>query len=284
MISKGIGYILIATLAFAIMNIAAKALTTLHPMQVVFTRAFGTFLFVFPYMLIKKTPILGTHRKLLFLRGFVGVVSLSAFFIVIQRIPLGSAISIRYLGPIFGAIMAFYFLKEKINFKQWLSFAIAFSGVAVLKGFDVRIDIISLLLVLLSAFTVGIVFTLLRYLGNKEHHLTIINYFMVISCIFALLFSSSWRMPIGNEWLWISCLAMCGTIGQVFMTMAFQTEEASILAPFKYMELVYAIILGYFIFNESYSILPLMGIGLIIFGMGLNVYVKSQKKIALKVS
>lgn len=279
MISKGIGYILIATLAFAVMNIAAKALTTLHPMQVVFVRAFGTFLFVFPYMLIRGVPILGTHRKMLFLRGLTGVISLSAFFIAIQRIPLGSAISIRYLGPIFGAIMAFYFLKEKINFKQWVSFAIAFTGVAVLKGFDVRIDYLSLSLVLLSAFTVGIVFTLLRYLGNKEHHLTIINYFMVISFSFALIFSHSWNMPVGQEWLWIACLAICGTTGQIFMTIAFQSEETSVLAPFKYMELVYAIILGYLIFDETYQLLPLMGIVLIIGGMALNVYAKKQKKV-----
>ena len=166
MISKGIAFILIATFSFAIMNIAAKSLDGLHPMQIVFFRAFGTFVFIFPYMLIKGVPIIGTHKKMLFTRGLAGVISLSAFFITIQRIPLGSAISIRYLGPIFGAIMAFYFLKEKINFKQWVSFAIAFIGVIVLKGFDIRIDYLSLFLILLSAFSVGIVFTSLRYLGN----------------------------------------------------------------------------------------------------------------------
>jgi len=65
-------------------------------------------------------------------------------------------------------------------------------------------------------------------------------------------------------------------VGQVFMTQAFQTEETSVLAPFKYMELVYALIMGYFFFGESYSILPFLGIVFIMGGMILNVVAKKK--------
>jgi len=277
MISKGIGFILISTFAFAIMNLAVKSLSDLHAMQVVFFRAFGTFIFIFPYMLRHKISIAGTHKKILLTRGLAGVISLSTFFTAIQRIPLGSAISIRYLGPIFGAIMAFYFLKEKINLKQWISFAVAFIGVIFLKGFDLRIDYLSLFLVLVSALTVGVVFTSLRYLANKEHHMTIINYFMVFSMLFSLLFISEWRMPKDGELYSILAVAVCGTVGQIFMTIAFQSEKTSILAPFKYMELVYALILGYVFFGEKYMFLPMMGIILIIAGMLFNIFAKGKK-------
>ena len=253
MITKGIAYILIATLAFSIMNVIAKELSNFHPIQVVFFRAFGTFIFIFPYMLSQKVSIIGNNPKWLFLRGVVGVISLATFFMAIQRIPLGSAISIRYLGPIFGAILAFYFLKEKVNGLQWLSFAIAFSGVIVLKGFDIRIDYFSLSLVLISAVFVGMVFVLIRYLSDKEHYLTIINYFMIVSIAVSLLFANHWRMPVGNEWFPVAGIGVLGLIGQVFMTKAFQTEETSVLAPFKYMELVWALIMGYFFFSESYT-------------------------------
>ena len=146
MISKGIVFILIATFAFAIMNAMAKELSDFDPMQVVFFRAFGTFAFIFPTMLLRKIPIIGHNPKYLFLRGLVGVISLSTFFMALQKVPLGSAISIRYLGPIFGVVLAAYFLKEKVKSLQWLSFFIAFSGVIVLKGFDIRIDILSFVL------------------------------------------------------------------------------------------------------------------------------------------
>ena len=275
--TKGIAYILIATLSFAVMNIVVKDLSNLPALQVVFFRAFGTFLFIFPYMVYHKISIIGHQPKFLFLRGFVGVISLTTFFIAIQRIPLGSAISIRYLGPIFGAMLAAYFLKERINKGQWLSFAVAFSGVIVLKGFDLRIDFISLGLTLISAITIGVVFVLIRFLATREHYLTIINYFMVISMMVGLASFPLWQMPVGIEWISLLSIGVLGLIGQVFMTRAFQLEETSVLAPFKYMELIYALILGYFIFNETYRLIALGGILLILIGMMSNIFLKDKK-------
>ncbi len=277
MISKGISYILIATLSFAIMNTMAKELTSLPAMEVVFFRALGTFIFVFPYMLLNKISIVGNNPKILFLRAFVGLISLATFFIVLQSMTLGSAISIRYLAPIFGAILAYFFLKERIYFWQWISFAIAFSGVIVLKGFDLRIDNMSLALILISAFFVGIVYVLIRYLGKSEHYLTIINYFMVVSIVGSLFFCGNWRMPINSEWYYVVTIGIFGLIGQIFMTRAFQLEETSVIAPFKYMELVYALILGYFFFEETYPLFAFLGIVLILVGMLLNVRVKQLK-------
>lgn len=276
MISKGIQLILFATLAFAVMNSLAKELSGFHPMQVVFFRAAGTFIFIFPYMLYHRISIKGSHIKPLFARGLIGVLSLAAFFYAVQRVPLGSAISIRYLGPIFGAWLASYYLSEKVNWMQWLSFAVAFSGVLILKGFDIRIDYISFILLIASALLVGGVFVLIRYLSDKEHYLTIINYFMMISLAFSLLFISTWRLPVGDEWWPVLGIGIFGLIGQVAMTRAFAEEETSVLAPFKYMELIYALIMGYFFFNESYDLLPLLGIILILFGMLSNVWAKNQ--------
>jgi drug/metabolite transporter (DMT)-like permease len=273
---KGIPYILIATLSFAIMNALAKDLAALHPLQVVFFRALGTFVFIFPYMLHQRIAIIGSHPKLLLARAVIGLISLSTFFIAIQRIPLASAVSIRYVGPIFGAILSYFFLKEKVSLLQWISFVIAFSGVVFIKGFDIRIDILSLILVLTSALFLGVVFVLIRYLATREHYLTIINYFMVVSMLAGLCFVSQWRMPAPTEWYAVLSIGIFGLVGQIFMTKAFEYSETSVLAPFKYMELVYALIMGYLFFAESYSLLPMLGIVLIVIGMIMNIYGKQS--------
>jgi len=275
MLPKPILFILLATLSFAVMNMLAKYLSDFHPMQVIFFRTLGTVVFVLPYMIWHRIPILGTHHRMLLLRSVVGLISLATFFMAIQRMPLGSAVSIRYLGPIFGAMLAFLFLKEKITWLQWLSFAVAFSGVIVLKGFDLRIDQTGLILVLTSAVTVGVVFVLIRYLATREHYLTIINYFMCISLFFSIGFFSYFRMPVGMEWGAILSIGIFGLIGQVLMTRAFELELTSVLAPFKYMELVYALILGFLIFGETYSLLPFLGILLIVSGMVMNLLGKN---------
>lgn len=256
------------------MNIMAKELSHFHPTQVVFLRCLGTFIFIFPFMLIKGVPLVGKEPKILFLRALVGFISLSCFFVVIQRIPLGSAVSIRYIGPIFGAILAVKFLKERVNIWQWGSFLISFLGVVILKGFDLRIDGLSFLIALISALTVGMVFVLVRYLAEREHYLTIINYFMVLSMIGSLWAINHWNMPVGKDWISVIGVGVFGMLGQILMTQAFQKAEASLLAPFKYMELVYALFLAYVMFGESYSLWPSLGIVLIVLGVLLNIRFK----------
>jgi len=258
------------------MNLLAKYLSDLHPLQVVFFRALGTFVFIFPYMLYKRIPLIGKNVLWLGIRGVVGFISLAAFFVVIQRIPLGSAISIRYIGPFFSVILAVLFLKEKVKFWQWISLLLAVVGVFVLKGSDLRIDGISFLLALVSALLVGAVFTIVRYLGPKEHALTIINYFMVASILSSAFFFQQWRMPVGDEWLWVGAIGVFGLIGQVFMTRAFQLAETNTIAPFKYMELIYALILGLLFLKEEYTFMGLIGMTCIILGMVFNVLIKNR--------
>lgn len=246
-------------------------------MQVVFFRAFGTFIFIFPYMLYKKVPVIGNNPKWLCLRAGLGLISLATFFMAIQMMPLGSAISIRYLGPIFAALLAYVFLKEKIVGMQWLCFFIAFMGVLMIKGFDLRIDNYGFLLIMISALTVGVVFVLIRFLGDKEHYLTIINYFMTFCVIASLFFIPTWKMPMPTQYFSIISIGIFGLIGQVFMTRAFQLEETSVLAPFKYTELIFALVFTYFIYDESYTLPSFIGMLMIISGMLLNVYVKSKQ-------
>ena len=114
----------------------------------------------------------------------------------------------------------------------------------VKKGFDVRIDTLSFILLLVSAMTIGVVFVLIRYLSLREHYLTIINYFMFISVLASLFFVKMWRYPVGAEWWPVLSIGVFGLIGQIFMTVAFRSEDASVLAPFKYTELVWALIMG----------------------------------------
>lgn len=273
---RGIVYMLIAAFAFAWMNLLAKYLDTFHPLQVVFFRAFGTFIFIFPYMLIKKVPVVGKNVFWLCLRGVLSFVSLALFFKVVQDIPLGSAVALRYTAPIFSVILAYFFLKEAVKLGQWVSLIISIAGAFIMKGVDFRIDTTSFILIMFSSILVGGVFAIVRYLGSREHYLTIINYFMVFSIVGSLFFIQYWRMPVGQEWWWVSIIGVLGLIGQVFLTRAFQLADTSTVAPIKYMELVYALLFGFFLFDESYTLWPIIGMTLVVFGMLLNVWIKRK--------
>jgi len=98
---------------------------------------------------------------------------------------------------------------------------------------------------------------------------------MVVTILGSLLFVKQFQIPSGNEWYSVCGIGIFGLIGQVFMTKAFQNDEASVLAPFKYMELVYALGFGFVFFGETYNLLSAVGIFFIVLGMVLNVKLKS---------
>ena len=138
--NKAIFYMIFSVIAFAIMNAVVKYLTAFNVYQIVFFRSIGTLVFTIPLILKYKIPILGTHKKLLFLRGLIGIISLTCFFESLNYLAVGTAVSLRYTSPIFAAVFSLIFLKEKIKPIQWFLFILAFIGVLIIKGFGVDVN------------------------------------------------------------------------------------------------------------------------------------------------
>jgi drug/metabolite transporter (DMT)-like permease len=261
------------------MNTTVKYLNNFGAFQIVLFRSIGSLFFTFGFLLKNKISLAGNNKKLLILRGLVGVTSMSLFFMSTKYLPIGSAVSLRYLAPVFAAIFAVIILKEKIKPLQWLFFGLAFTGVLVLKGFDKEVSGYGLMLVFISAIFSGLVYLILSKIGKSEHPVVVVNYFMIISTIVGLVGSiNNWVMPIGKEWVLLSILGVFGYFGQVNMTKAFQMASTSQVAPLKYIEVVFTLIFGTFIFAEIYTFWSLLGIGLIIGGLVLNILYKEKYK------
>jgi drug/metabolite transporter (DMT)-like permease len=277
--STAIFYMIISVIAFSIMNGVVKYLGSFHAYQIVFFRSIGTLLFTIPLILKAKTPILGNNKKWLFLRGLFGVISLTCFFLSLNYLAIGTSVSLRYTSPIFAAIFALIFLKERVKPIQWLLFLIAFVGVLIIKGFGgVDINPVGLLLIMLSAVFLGLIFVVIRKIGDSEHPLVIINYFMVMAFVFGGVMSiNHWKNPDLKEWLLLLSLGVFGYVGQLYMTKALQSHETNVIAPLKYLEVVFMIIIGAFWFDEVYNLWTLLGICLIMLGLIYNVYLKRKK-------
>ncbi|TXG39797.1 DMT family transporter [Seonamhaeicola maritimus] len=279
-IKKALKFMLISTLSFACMNSIVKHLTHMSAYQIVFFRSITTLIFTLTFLLKHKIPVLGNNKKILILRGVVGVTSMTFFFMSTKYLPIGTAVSLRYMAPIFAAIFAIFFLKEKVKPMQWFFFAMAFSGVVILKGFDLNLDSYGLLLIFISAIFSGLVYVVLSKIGKTEHPVVVVNYFMAISVIVgATLSIGRWVNPNGIEWFMLLGLGVFGYFGQVYMTKAFQTASStSQIAPLKYLETIFTLLFGVFVFAEVYTFWSLLGIGLIIVGLILNAQFKERLK------
>ena len=276
--NKAIVYMIISVIAFAIMNAVVKYVSIFNAYQIVFFRSIGTLVFTIPLILRQRISILGNNKKLLLLRAAAGVISLTLFFQSLNYLDVGTAVALRYTSPIFAAILALIFLKEKIKTIQWLLFLVAFVGVLFIKGFSTIINSLGLLLVVLSALFLGLIFVVIRKMGTKENPLVIINYFMVMAFIAGGVMSiNHWRNPNTIEWVLLLSLGVFGYIGQLYMTKAFQSQETSLIAPLKYLEVIFMIIIGATWFGEIYSFWTLFGVFLILLGLVYNVYFKKER-------
>jgi drug/metabolite transporter (DMT)-like permease len=266
-----------SVIAFALMSSFVKYLSDFNVYQIVFFRSIGTLFFTVPLIIKNKTSFLGNKKKWLFARGLLGVISLTCFFQSLNYLPVGTAVSLRYVAPIFAAIFALIFLKEKIKPIQWCLFFIAFVGVLIIKGFGADVNYIGLVFVLLSAVFLGLIFVVIRKIGPSENPLVIINYFMVMAFVFGGLMSIPyWRNPTSIELLLFLSTGVLGYVGQLYMTKAFQAQETNLIAPIKYLEVVITIFIGAFWFGEIYNLWTIFGILLIVSGLIYNIYVKQN--------
>ena len=246
--------------------------------QLVFFRSIGSVVccLLAIFALKIENPI-GNQKKWLILRGLCGVVSMLLFFKAIKLMPLGSAVTLRYISPFFAAGLSLFFLKEKMRAIQWFYFFLAFMGVAILKGFDTRISLIGLMTILAAAWFSGVVYFLIRKIGKSEHPIVIITYFMVIASIVgAVGMVFNFVKPEGIEWVLLMSMGIIGFVAQWFMTKAFQIEASNKIVPFKYAEVIFTIVGAYFLFGESQSFVAIAAILLIVFALIANVKVKSE--------
>ncbi len=271
-------FMLIAALCFTVMNMITLSVNHLPPFEIVFFRSIGTVVCAMFVLTRQGIPILGNNPKILMVRALTGLTSMVLYYQAIRIMPLGTAAALRYLSPFFAAGLAVIFLGEKVKKLQWLFLAAAFTGVVLLKGFDSRLSVIGLVIILTSAFFSGVVYAIIRKIGNSEHPVVVVNYFLtvctIISGIICLFY---WQQPIGIEWIMLLSMGLLGYIAQVLMTKAMQAAETNLIVPFKYAEVVFTILFAWIIFGEQQSWVALLGILIIVVALIGNVVVKGRK-------
>nr|WP_299252920.1 DMT family transporter [uncultured Lacinutrix sp.] len=269
----------ISAVAFTFLNVLVKSLHNFSVYQIVFFRSIGSLFFTLPFLLKNKISLKGNQKGLLVLRSVFGLASMMLFFFSLKYIAMGTAVSLRYIAPVFAALFAVFFLKEKIKLIQWLFFALAFSGVLVLKGLDNELQIEGVVFALISAVFAGLVYITIRKIGNQDHPVVVVNYFMIISALIGGALSiNNWINPTGIQWLTFLSLGAFGYFAQLYMTKAMQLGETNQIAPLKYLEVIFTMVIGSLWFSEDYTLWSVLGIGLIVSGLVLNIVTKQSKK------
>mgnify|MGYP006205931371 FL=1 len=216
------------------------------------------------------------------------MLALTLFFFTLHKLPLAIASTLQYLSPIFTVLIASRLFHERVTKIQYFSSLVAFTGV-VFIGFNGFVggfggqqpDVFWMVVGIISAILSGLAYNAISKLKETEETINIVIYFPMLAlpltgiwCLFDFTF------PQGVEWLILLTIGVFTQIAQVCMTRAFLSANTAIIAPFQYIGAIYALISGWFIFNEKLELASLVGVCLVIFGVitGAVFRVKSKQE------
>lgn len=265
----------IAAFTFSLMKVSVKYISHIPAVEIILFRSLISLAISGGFLIQKGIPLLGNNRKILLARGVVGAISLTLYFYLLQEIPLAAAATMQYLSPIFTIVMGVYIVKEKVNWKQYIFFAISFIGIFFIQGFDARVTWWHLVIGVTSALFTGLAYNFVRKLKSTEHPLVIILYFPLVTMPLAAIASFFiWVQPEGIDWLFLLMIGILTQTAQYFMTKSYQLEEVSKVSIVNYSGILYALIFGFLIFGETYAWMSFVGMGLVVLGIILNIRFK----------
>ena len=263
----GVLYGIASVACFAMMDASVKWLDMFPVGQVLFSRFFFGLIPIL--MLVPrgefKTFYKTSRPKLHAFRAISGTLAIIALFIALREIPLADVVSLTFGGPIFVTLGSIFFLSEKVGIRRWLAVLIGFFGMLlIVKPAYEELNIYYIFPIIFCIFFACVALSL-RSLSSTEPNYRIALYFSLLSMIVGLFtLPFGWVMPNKFELFLLIFTGLVGSVANILLTVSLRYAEASLVTPTKYLNLVFAILLGYFIWSEIPKLLTLVGAGLII--------------------
>ena len=296
----GITLKVISALLFTVMMTLIKTLNSAIPTgEVIFARSFFAILPILGYICwriwrersgVRLLPGIraALHTDWPFRhvrRGVVGCVAMGSSFFALSLLPLSEAITIGYAAPLVTVLLAPLMLGEKVGIYRTTAVIAGFVGVLLVLSphlFSSTADrgngaLLGAFVALLGACCTALAMIQIRAMTKSESTMAITFYFAISSTMLGLLsLPFGWVLP---EPLTIAKLVIIGIIGgvaQIFMTGSYRHAPTSLIAPFDYTSLMWAVALGYLVFGEVPAPVTLAGAAVIV-ASGLYVIYRERK-------
>jgi drug/metabolite transporter (DMT)-like permease len=242
-------------------NMVKHVSVDLDSAQIIFLRNIFAFLIFVPIVLYYGVGKFKTNKLMLHaLRSVTGLISMLIFFYSISKMNISVVTAISFTAPLFTAIFAIYFFKDKLNIHQTFALFVGFIGVmVVVQPGGESFNPLSLLVLVCTVFWAlsGI---LIKKLSETDTPMAI-TFYMTIFMIFfsAPLAFIDWKAPSLDNYLWVFGIALTSNLLQYSLAKSLTYADFSVVLPFDFTRLIFSAGIAYLLFGEQMDINAALG-------------------------
>jgi drug/metabolite transporter (DMT)-like permease len=274
---RGIAFKIISIAAASAMAACVKAVADdIPPGQIVFFRS----VFALPPLIViyalrgelrsgLRVKARGGHV----LRGAIGAAGMGLMFTSYGLLPLPEATAITFAAPLFATLLAAPLLGERLRRYRIMATLAGLAGVAVVmaprltifggaeastaEGWGAAAALAAALFMALAQIQV-------RRLTRTETTTSIVLWFTISCSVYSLVTIGGWRAPDSAQWALLALAGLLGGVAQVMLTAAYKNAEAGLVAPFDYLSMLFATLIGFAIFAEIPATPTIIGAAVVI--------------------
>ncbi|WED25346.1 DMT family transporter [Vibrio sp. DW001] len=277
----GVRFMILSAFGFALMSACVKYVSNhgIPLFEIVAARAIVSWVISYLDVKRKRISLWGHNKPLLVSRGVMGTSALICVYYSVTTLPLAEATILQYVNPVFTALLAVLFLKERIQVSTIICIVMCLFGLffMVKPSMDSNLagdlPLFSVGIALMGALFSSVAYVIVRKLSQTEDSSVIIFYFPLVALPISLLL-------IGDSFVWPSIhivimLVMLGVftqIGQFGLTKAMQTQAAGKASAYSYVQILFSALLGVVFFSEIPSMWSYLGGAFIVTGALINVF------------
>jgi drug/metabolite transporter (DMT)-like permease len=265
-----------ALCSFCLMAVGARELSNdLAVPQTLFIRgAIG--LIIVSVIIISKqqTELFYSNRiKLHIFRNILHFAGQYGWFVAIGLLPLAEVFAIEFTVPVWTAIIATLFLKERMTLKKIFSILLGLVGVFIIINPSYRPLDTGSIIMLASALSFALCHAGSKSLSNSENSITIIFYMCLIQLPISLFFAlQHWQWPNVTQWLWLTMIGAVALSAHFCMTKAMRYADVTVIVTLDFLRLPLITIVGVLIYNEQFELSLLFGGALMLLANLVSLY------------
>jgi drug/metabolite transporter (DMT)-like permease len=279
-VPRGIVMMIVATFLFAGASAASKWLVDIYPLgETIFMRSLSSLITGAAMILpVSGLSVYATRRpRDHILRGMSQTISQISLLLAFSLMPLAGAIAISFSAPLFAALVAIFWLRERAGWVRGSALLIGFSGVLIVTDPGANSLTAGAVFALINAVMYGTVTIAVRGMTRTESANTLVIWQLSVLTFFhSFLLFFGWHWPTPLHALLMFGTGFTNAIGQWFWTRSLHLAPAAAVTPFYYLMLVWSIGIGFLVWGEVPTVSLLVGSAIVV-ATGLFLFLREAR-------